>query len=212
MSKTKNETETQPRFPADHKPIVWIDVETLGLDVKEHPIVSVAMVITDYNLKVYDFFTSLMKPPEGWEGRIWEGHKDSGLINELQYALDVKEIHTMSYVEDQMVRMLDWWDIEKPPLGGSSVAFDREMLKEWMPGFAGRLHYHNINVSTILTLLRQWCPWAMEMALEKVPMDTHRAPSDIMRSIQVLDALRTHGLIGDNQLAAGDSAFEYQDG
>lgn len=165
--------------------IVWIDCEMTGLDPEIDELVEVAVVVTDFDLKVLDpGFQIVIKPSERalehMSDFVTKMHTESGLITELDSGVSLEE--AQQQVLDYVKRFVA---IERTaPLGGNTIGTDRAFLARYMPELDGFLHYRNIDVSSIKELSRRWFPRAYFMSPEK--HGGHRALADILESIREL--------------------------
>jgi len=194
---------SENRKPSDR--IVWCDVETTGFE-QDAALLEVAFVVTDNELNMIADGSSFQETicdvsPQYLLQNVWEGHKQSGLIEDILKAHEAYhkgcELPTSHSVESEVVEFLNAWGVyegmkEKPPLAGSSVWFDRLRLERYMPRVAGLLSHRNIDVSTIRELQLRWAP-------EDHPprsKEQHRALPDIRESIEILRFYRTKGFVG----------------
>jgi len=168
--------------------LVWIDLETTGLDPDRHVIVEIATIVTDRNLSVLEEGPDLVirQPAAAWEGLdpwVMKQHGGSGLIA-------ASEASSVSLAEAE-ARTLERVKAHCPPrlcpLAGNSVCFDRRFLIRHMPKLNAHLHYRNVDVSSIKELVRRWRPQIIK-EIEKA--STHRALDDIRESIQELRRYR----------------------
>ena len=190
--------------------LVWTDLETTGLDPVKDIVLEVAVVVTDWDLKEIEHFTSLViteNParfiPHSHELAnrpilrsaqdkrvIYDAHFDNGLVTELCAASDNADpFPSLRHVQKQIVDFLNGVGVheglhmnERPPLAGSTISFDRSFLAEHMPDVLRLLHYRNIDVSTIRELAYKWWP-ALGTPEKK---GVHRALDDIRESIDLL--------------------------
>ena len=187
--------------------LVWIDLETTGLDADQHIVLEVACVITDDELQEVAAFSSLVLdcdpntfvPLTGRDDKrpnaIYEAHFTNGLIEDL-----IRE-HGTSDWQDRLTPLLVGQHLcdfirqhapEPMPLAGSTVSFDRRFLREHMPWVLDAVHYRNVDVSTVKELAWRW---RQDMVLpEKV--GKHRALDDIYESIRLMRFYREEGFIG----------------
>jgi oligoribonuclease len=77
-------------------------------------------------------------------------HKDSGLLDALQYAE-----HSVTDIECIVISALKarGYTRGQVQIAGFSIAFDRAYIKEWMPDLDAFLHYRMIDVTSILEFL-----------------------------------------------------------
>ncbi|MBN7792671.1 oligoribonuclease [Microbacterium esteraromaticum] len=169
--------------------LVWIDCEMTGLDLAVDELVEIAVVITDFELRVIDpGFQVVIKPSDAALANmgdfVTEMHRTSGLIDEIPHGVSLAEAEaqTLAYIK-RFVPME-----RKAPLAGNTIGTDRMFLAKYMPGVDGHLHYRNVDVSSIKELSRRWYPRVFFQAPEK--NGGHRALADILESIRELHYYR----------------------
>jgi oligoribonuclease len=173
-------TNTTTEYGADgFPPIVWVDVETTGLDPDWDQLLEVAIVITDSELEPQGVFDSVIRQPElvSMKPVVREMHKRSGLIDEVLSP----EAPSLPEVYASVVKFLAGNGVTKEsPLAGSSVGFDKSFLRRDMPGVLRLMHYRVIDVSGLRELVARWHgeKWQKK--------DVHRAKDDILDSIKEL--------------------------
>jgi oligoribonuclease len=153
--------------------MVWVDIETTGLNPLTEIILEVGFRITDAkNLDTLDEFDILVWEPGFYTKKVEavlestdpavryvaDMHRKSGLWDAAE-----REGFTMADAEAQLV---DWLashgvhaDVpmkERDPLCGSSLHFDRGFLAETFPQVEAAFHYRNIDISTIKELCRRF--------------------------------------------------------
>jgi oligoribonuclease (3'-5' exoribonuclease) len=72
----------------------------------------------------------------------------------------------------------------KPPLAGSSVWYDREVMRNHMPRTFAALHYRTIDVSTIIEVSKR--TWPTVEAGRPTSRKHHRAMTDIEDSLELM--------------------------
>lgn len=169
--------------------LVWIDCEMTGLDLAVDELVEIAVVITDFELRVIDpGFQVVIKPSDAALANmgdfVTEMHRSSGLIDEIPHGVSLAdaEAQTLAYIK-RFVPME-----RKAPLAGNTIGTDRMFLAKYMPGVDGHLHYRNVDVSSVKELSRRWYPRVFFQAPEK--HGGHRALADILESIRELHYYR----------------------
>jgi len=168
--------------------LVWIDLETTGIDDRTSHILEIASIITDKDLNLIAEGPDLViHQPDEVLGNMdpWciDQHGRSGLTDASRNAgvpLGVAEAETLRFVQGYCLRNM-------APLCGNSVGFDRRFLMHHMPSLNNYLDYRNVDVSSIQELVRRWFPKAIA-EIEKTA--THRALDDIRESIEELRIYR----------------------
>lgn len=170
-------------------PLVWIDCEMTGLDIREDALIEVAVVITDSDLNVVDKgIDVLIAPPQSaldhMNDFVRNMHTSSGLLDDLAEGLTMAEAtqKVMAYIRGHVPQE------GKALLAGNSVGTDKAFLEADMPEVINHLHYRIVDVSTIKELARRWHRKAFEGAPAK--HGGHRALADILESIQELEYYR----------------------
>jgi oligoribonuclease len=167
-----------------------IDTETTSLDRGTCSLLEVAIVLTDDLLKVIDHISVVPQQARGWDAEMGDFVRDMHTKNGLIAAVEGAEFD-MRQCEAALIMFLQRHGIEKGkvPVTGSSVAFDREVLRHRMPRLEraqdGWFHYRTIDVSTIKELCRAWLP---NIAWPKASDDdkAHRALDDCYVTLEEL--------------------------
>lgn len=174
---------------AENDRLVWIDCEMTGLDPAIDELVEIAVVVTDFNLKILDPGLQLViKASDAAMANMGEFvqnmHATSGLDKEIPNGLPLAEAEerVLEYVR-QFVPVE-----RKAPLAGNTIGTDRMFLAKYMPALDTYLHYRNVDVSSIKELSRRWMPRVYFNAPEK--HGGHRALADILESIRELQYYR----------------------
>lgn len=178
---------TEP--PPAPAPLVWVDLETSGLDLETCHILEVAVLITDAGLNesaegphlIIHQPDAVLEAMDEW---CTNQHGGSGLTAAVKAST-----LSLAAAEDQLLAFIrDHCPPGASPLCGNSVHFDRRFLARYMPRVEAYLHYRIIDVSTIKELVRRWYP---ETPPPQKP-ETHRALDDIRASIDELRYYREH--------------------
>lgn len=166
--------------------LVWLDLETSGVDVERRAILEVAMVITDKNLNVIAEGPDLViyQPKDVLDNLDkWckKQHRVSGLLDEVR-----KSSVSLEQAESELISFASQYCPPREcPLCGNSICFDRRFIIRYMPRLDAFLSYRNVDVSSIKELARRWCPHALS-AIGNSKTSKHRALSDIRESINEL--------------------------
>ncbi|MDO4665799.1 MAG: oligoribonuclease [Actinomycetaceae bacterium] len=166
-------------------PLVWIDCEMTGLDLKQDTLIEVAVVCTDAHLNLLDAgIDVIIRPPdaalEQMSTFVRSMHTHSGLLTDLPNG---------TTLADAQQRVLDYIKrfapvARKALLAGNSIGTDKAFLAKEMPDVIEHLHYRVIDVSSVKELARHWYPRTFFNAPQK--QGGHRALADITESIQEL--------------------------
>jgi len=167
--------------------LIWVDIETTGLDVRKEVILEIGFRITDLNLDELASFHALV-----WTQRtadtieaavpyVFEMHEKNGLF---------KQVATFGHDEaDTADRLASWVDqmgVETTePLCGSSVQFDREWLTYLFPESMEKFSYRNIDISSVKELCRRYNPKLYAKLEEDIkPQKYHRVHPDLTDTIE----------------------------
>jgi oligoribonuclease len=179
--------------------LVWIDLETTGLDAATDHVLEIGCVITDADLKPLASKSVLVWPNDprwtmhalqarpaelGLGPGVLDMHEASGLLRDLRqrasYALGGAALVIGGFIEEHAPGATS-------PLCGSSVHFDRGFLvAKRCTAILSRVHYRNLDVSVLKNLARLWGYPAWEAPKEK----SHRALDDLACSIAELEHYR----------------------
>ena len=175
----------------------------LNLDVDE--LVEVAVIITDSELHaIHEGFDIVINPSkaalENMGEFVTNMHTSSGLIEEIPHGVSLEEAESqvLAYINEHVP------EGQKPPMCGNSIGTDRAFIVRYMPNVDARLHYRNIDVSSLKELARRWYPRVYFNSPTKD--GGHRALADIQESIRELDYYRQALLVsepGPNSEEAG---------
>lgn len=176
--------------------LVWIDCEMTGLDVGTDELVEVAVVVTDFDLRILDKgFTIVIKPGQAAFDNMSEFvrdmHRTSGLLEAIPNGASLAgaEQAVLDYIQKFVPTA------GQAPLAGNTIGTDRAFLARYMPRVDTHLHYRNVDVSSIKELVRRWIPRVYFNAPAKD--GGHRALADILESIRELDFYRKTAFVSD---------------
>jgi len=170
--------------------LVWLDLETTGINDRTCEILEIATIITDKDLEVIEEGPDLVvhQPEEvlrGMDPWCVEQHGRSGLTEacrKSRHMLAEAEARTLAFVRKHCLR-------NKAPLCGNSIGFDRRFVMHHMPQLNGYLAYRNVDISSIKEMAERWYPGIAD-GIEK--RSTHRALDDIRESIAEARFYRKH--------------------
>lgn len=164
--------------------VVWIDVETTGLDADRHKLLQVACIVTDGDYNELD---------EGYEGKVFQSatqvdilrgtssdivrqmHDANGLWDALPSgkALEEVEQELLSYITQHVP------EARTARLGGNSITLDRNFLQKNVPSVFNHIHYWSYDISSVAGMFDQFVP-SVKRYEKKA---THDALDDIRESI-----------------------------
>ena len=186
--------------------LVFVDLETTGLDPHKHAVLEVAALITDDKLEEIARFQSVVGRPVDASGApvafhtadefVRNMHTVNGLWDDIRQAFsaakyaDLDEVdrslaalirlHAVRVVTDEKGRK----SVERPQLAGSTISFDRAFMKVHLPRAEAELHYRNLDVSSLNELARRFMPDVYK-ARPNNPNVAHRALEDALESLRV---------------------------
>lgn len=182
--------------------ILWIDLETSGLDPIGDVILEAGLRITNIEGDTLDHTTELVWNMN-WKSAIvrndsvYDMHTKSGLIDDLNdlSLVTTREDHLPSQIERRLCNWIDdrintqdgiW------PMAGNSVGFDRSFLGSYMPDLLTRWHYRNLDVSS----MREACRICSPSMFFKMPapQKAHRPQGDLDESVKLWRWLRDNFL------------------
>ena len=158
--------------------MIFLDLETTGLDPTRHRILECAVLVTNDALEPIDARAWTVAPllqPKECEPAIYEMHTASGLVAPgwSRWALDA--------VDGSLANIL-------PPgtrIAGFSPHFDLGFLRVHCPNAAAHLHHRVYDCSTLCDLCADWGKPLMDKGEA-----THRALADCFAALQVMRRFR----------------------
>lgn len=179
--------------------LVWMDLETTGLDSRIDLILEVAVVLTDTDLEPLTSGNWLVRShlERDWlvsslPGRVLDLHRESGLLDDLTRSWT--SLPGMGEVDLLVADLLATWhpgaDGDLLLAGSGTDRFDRRFLEEQMPLTEKLLHYRGVDVSPS-RLMAGW--WNTALAAELaacVPTVPHRALPDVKAALAQARLLR----------------------
>lgn len=164
--------------------LVWIDLETTGLDPEVHAILEIATLITDKDLNVVAQGPTLVihQPEEvlsGMDHWARRQHESSGLLAEVKRS----RVSLAQAQEETLAFLSAHVPPRACPLCGSSICLDRRFLVRYMPRVSAHLSYRLVDVSSIKELVARWYP---EKLIRHKRPSPHRALPDILGSLAEL--------------------------
>lgn len=144
--------------------LLWIDLETTGLEPQEDYILEVAWQLTDNNIvAVDDMYTRITEvPAQAWMAIaespvVWEMHDTSGLLADYENCWAGERMNRIEDVEDQILAQIEQLNAEEPIMvAGFSVHFDLGFIREHMPRLARVLSHRVYDVTTLKTFFKSF--------------------------------------------------------
>ena len=180
-------------------PIVWIDLEMTGLDLKKDQIMEIAVIVTDGKLEnrkqgpclIVKCEEDLLSSMDEW---CTSHHGKSGLTNncrDSKISLKDAENQVLNFLQKEC-------NIKRGEavLAGNSVYNDKMFLMKDMPNLNNFLHYRIIDVSSLKCICQRWYPEIYVKSPKK--KESHRALDDINESIAELEYYRKSMMIPFN--------------
>ena len=169
-----------------YKHLLWVDLETTGLDLDEDEIIEIGAILTDADLNVLTEYEEVIPPTEKGLERILHSapvrkmHDANGLLDGIEKATLGQRTRDAAVVEldRTLYRILQNHNCEQGHvlLAGSGVGpFDRQFVRRHMPLTNRYLHYAVLDVGVLRRSFELWT--------EVPPCDldelNHRAMDDV---------------------------------
>ena len=163
--------------------LIWIDLETTGLDPETERIIEVATLVTDSDLNliaegpnlIISQSKELLDSMDEWNQN---QHGSSGLIQEVinsDITEQIAEIETLDFISKYVGEKVS-------PMCGNTVSHDRRFLSKYMPRLEAYFNYRHIDVSSFKEVAVRW----MNEAQVYEKKGSHRALGDIKESLEEL--------------------------
>lgn len=170
--------------------LLWIDLETTGLDASKDKILEVAAIMTTDDLIEVGRFHAVTSEASrmalgSLKPEVQCMHLDNGLWFESarttgDAAKDNERV--VSAIDDRLAKFVaSHANRTQPQLAGSTVGFDRGFLKACMPRTHEAIHYRNLDVTTLHEITRRLWP---EIHCGPDGDPRHRAMNDIESSLE----------------------------
>lgn len=158
--------------------IIWVDIETTGLDPYTDTILEAAIVITNSDFKELDRANVVLHHNPNdlkMNQYVWNMHTKTGLIEECANAGEQMDT---AYVDSWFSGIVIKNGARGAPLGGSSVHFDRSFIQTNFYQLAKLPSHRHVDLTTAKILAG-----SARYTVTK-PATPHRAMSDILADIE----------------------------
>lgn len=169
-----------------NKRILWLDVETTGVDAQVDSLLQVACIVTDsalnilhdkgFERKVFYSADQVEKLKSLTDDYVVNMHESTGLWS----SLPVDGV-SLSRISDELCGYIDTWvdSSYKARLGGNSITLDRNFIEVNLPDVFSRLNYRSYDMSSVGGFFDLFVPDVKKFEKK----GTHDALDDIRESI-----------------------------
>lgn len=174
--------------------ICWIDLETTGLNSKQDKILEIACIITDDKLVEIDRWQAVTCAAQyvsynSLHTVVRDMHFGNGLWMESLRS-NLPPGGGADSADAQLREFIAWHcttlgEKKGPVLAGSTVSFDREFMRSYLPESFAALHYRNLDVTSVNELAKRFWPKVYEGRPRAGSGAAHRAMLDIEESLNV---------------------------
>ena len=169
--------------------LVWLDLETTGLDPVTDDILELGIVVTDDDVNEIAR-RSWVLHHEGPSARVGDFVRDMHTTNGLWSECAASTLSRRS-VEREALLWLESVGVAHgaAPLAGNTIGFDRSFLREGMSQLLGWFHYRSVDMSSLNEMARRWWPTLYDT---RPSGKAHRALDDLDVSIALARHYRQH--------------------
>jgi oligoribonuclease len=161
--------------------LLWIDIETTGLDADKDKIIQIACVLTDFSLNIKHILPEIVLSCD----QNTLNNMDDWCKKHHQQILEQVQSSciTCKDAEDQIIMFINSHVALQDSIyiAGNSVHFDKHFIKKRMPTLHTRFSHRIVDVSTLALILRNECPeYYQKRPIKKYH---HTSMSDILESV-----------------------------
>ena len=136
--------------------LLWVDVETTGLDTRRDDILEIGLILTDMNGNQIDGAIKTVLRPRLWRwkrrhlpDRVREMHTANGLLDLADDAWTARAAQGWIRADIQCLAHLHEVTLAMIHPAGSSVRFDLNIIDRRMPGLLDGLHHRVLDISSL---------------------------------------------------------------
>lgn len=173
--------------------LVWLDLETTGLNPQRCSIIQMGIIITDDDLNEIEAHEWMVRPYDGedlyWEEGARRMHEATGLIDRTDLHA---RAHVSGLVDDLLRKHFGnpWETRIKPMLAGNSVHFDRAFLRTWFPQIEEWFFHRHYDASAVMEWSRRTLGMAPRWSRPKGAARPHTALADLRETLADMRLLR----------------------
>lgn len=128
--------------------LLWVDIETTGLDYQNDSILQIACILTDFKLNTKHIFQEFTLNSDTTKMNDWcfKQHRKSGLVDRV-----AQSTMTLQEAEKSIIHQINTHLSVRDTLyiAGNSVHFDKKFIDIHMPMLASRLSHRVVDVTSI---------------------------------------------------------------
>jgi oligoribonuclease len=142
--------------------LVFLDLETTGIDERTECILEVGMIVTDDSLRPIEGTNVIVKPLAGYDMSkvdpfVVAMHTKNGLLEEIKGEKAIRRYEAEAVLVDALVG-LGFSDKNRATIAGNSVHFDLICLREHMPKLHNLFSHRILDVTTINEVAKRIAP------------------------------------------------------
>lgn len=156
--------------------IVWLDLETTGLNPHENVILEVGIIITDWDLHELDRKNWIISQPEeslnSMDPYVQAMHTQNKLLSEIR-TLGKSQKEVEMAIKDFLMP----YEVPKTRfiMGGNSINFDKTFIQIHLPSLSNLFSHQIIDGTSFILLFNVWKP---DLPIH-LPVCPHRALGDL---------------------------------
>lgn len=187
--------------------IVFLDLETTGLNPNKDIVLEVGAIFTDDRLlTIHEFHSVLYASVDNPQRKAADSvvqlmHNKNGLWEESEMSS-----HTASSVDYALSQIIYKYGMANSQLAGNSVHFDRAFMSVHLPESLRLLSHRQIDISSLNEMSRRFCP-ELYANRPKSQGSIHRALEDARESLRYARWYRDN-LFGTAEIFADDATWK----